>query len=57
MGWIETEETTLKIHLHWARIKVRGDGVEVPREVEMESDGCVFKLPVWCEILTTVGQR
>lgn len=39
-GWIKTEEeTSLKNHLRWARYKVRGDGSEVSREKEMESDG------------------
>jgi len=41
----------------WARIKVRGDRVEVPREVEMGSDSYIFKLLIWCEIPTTVGKR
>lgn len=32
-GFIETEEETmLKNHLHWARIKVKGDGKLVPTE-------------------------
>lgn len=56
-GWIETEEeTTLKNHLHWARIKVKGDG-DVPREVEMGSDGYIFKMPIWCEVLATVKRK
>lgn len=33
-----------------------GEIVEFPRELE-ESDGCIFKLPIWCEILTMVGKR
>lgn len=38
-GFVETEEeTTLKNHLHWARIKVHGDGKEVPKEIELISD-------------------
>ena len=38
----------------WAKIKVRGDKVEVPREVEMGNDSYIFKLLFWREILTTV---
>ena len=38
--WIKTEEeTSLRNHRRWAWFKVRGDGSEVPREKEMESDG------------------
>ncbi|KAG5577639.1 hypothetical protein H5410_057773 [Solanum commersonii] len=41
-GFIETEEeTSLKNHLHWARIKV----------VER---GFIYTIPVWCEIPVTV---
>ncbi|KAF3662554.1 putative UDP-glucose 6-dehydrogenase-like isoform 1 [Capsicum annuum] len=57
-GWIETEEETiLKNHLCWARIKVKGDGKAVPRDIEMESDGYIFNMPIWCEIPTTVKKR
>uniref|UniRef100_M1CUG5 Uncharacterized protein n=1 Tax=Solanum tuberosum TaxID=4113 RepID=M1CUG5_SOLTU len=42
-GYIDTEEeTSLKNHLHWARINVRGDGSAVPKEVEVTSDGFTF---------------
>ncbi|KAG5577330.1 hypothetical protein H5410_057464 [Solanum commersonii] len=54
-GFIETEEeTTLKNHLHWARIKVHGDGKEVPREIELNSDGFVYTIPIWVESPVTV---
>lgn len=37
-GWIETEqETELRNHLKWARLKVRGDGDDVPKVVKVES--------------------
>ncbi|KAF3661862.1 hypothetical protein FXO37_12741 [Capsicum annuum] len=49
-GFIEAEEeTSLKNHLHWASIKVRGDGKKVPREIEMASDGYVYTMPIWVE--------
>lgn len=36
-GWIEIEEETqLQNHLKWARIKVEGDGSNVPREVTID---------------------
>ncbi|WMV55388.1 hypothetical protein MTR67_048773 [Solanum verrucosum] len=54
-GFIETEEeTSLKNHLHWARIKVRGDGERIPREVEVTCDGFTYTIPVWCEAPVTV---
>lgn len=56
--WIETEEeTSLKNHLWWARVKVNGGGAKVPREVEIERDGYLFKLSIWSEILATVRRR
>ncbi|KAH0729739.1 hypothetical protein KY290_000867 [Solanum tuberosum] len=49
-GWLATEEeTTIKNHLRWARIKVKGPIENIPREVEIQ-DGClIFSLPVWVE--------
>lgn len=44
----------LKNHLRWARIKVMGDGSKVPREILLESDGYLFKIPIWCELPATV---
>ncbi|KAG5607820.1 hypothetical protein H5410_029312 [Solanum commersonii] len=36
-GWTETEEETqLQNHLKWARIKVEGNGSNVPREVTID---------------------
>ncbi|KAG5609935.1 hypothetical protein H5410_021216 [Solanum commersonii] len=49
-GFIEMEEeTTLKNHLHWASIKVKGDGARVPREIEVNSEGFVYQILIWCE--------
>ncbi|KAG5606295.1 hypothetical protein H5410_027787 [Solanum commersonii] len=54
-GYIETEEeTSLKNHLHWARIKEQGDGEWIPREVEITCDDFTYTIPVWCEALVTV---
>lgn len=56
-GWIETKkETTLKDYLHRARIKVKGDG-GVPKEIEMECDGFMYKIMLWCEIPATVNEK
>ncbi|KAG5585897.1 hypothetical protein H5410_046331 [Solanum commersonii] len=30
-GWIQTEETELRNHLKWARLKVKGDEISVPK--------------------------
>ncbi|KAG5600455.1 hypothetical protein H5410_031825 [Solanum commersonii] len=38
--WIETEEeTTIKNHMKWARIKVKGPPEIIPRSVELEKNG------------------
>lgn len=49
-GWLETEEeTTLKNHLRWARIRVKGPREKIPTEIEIEDGDGFFLLPVWCE--------
>lgn len=48
------EETSLKNHLHWARIKVKGDGGRVPKEIEVTEGVFAYTIPVWCEIPVTV---
>uniref|UniRef100_A0A3Q7GJC9 Uncharacterized protein n=1 Tax=Solanum lycopersicum TaxID=4081 RepID=A0A3Q7GJC9_SOLLC len=54
-GFIKTEEeTTLKNHLHWAQIKIHGDGKKVSREIELTSDGYVYAIPIWVESPVTV---
>lgn len=54
-GFLETEEeTSLKNHLHWARIKVKGDGGRVPKQIEVTEGGFAYTIPVWCEISVTV---
>ncbi|KAF3682900.1 hypothetical protein FXO37_02114 [Capsicum annuum] len=46
-GWVETEEETqLRHHLKWARIKIRGDGRDVLIEVTMENDRTLFSMPI-----------
>ncbi|KAF3666432.1 hypothetical protein FXO38_09077 [Capsicum annuum] len=46
-GWVETEEETqLRNHLKWARIKIRGDGRDVLIEVTMENDRTLFSMPI-----------
>ncbi|WMV30161.1 hypothetical protein MTR67_023546 [Solanum verrucosum] len=60
-GWIQTEEETeLRNHLKWARIKVRGDEESVPKTVELIHDGYIFKVQIWIEAparLVNSGQR
>lgn len=52
-GYIETEETSLKHHLHWARIKVKGDGKSIPPEIEVVGGGMVFIISIWVEAPVT----
>ncbi|KAG5619929.1 hypothetical protein H5410_005147 [Solanum commersonii] len=54
-GYIEMEkETSLKNHLHWARIKVKGDGKRIPREVEITCNDFTYTISVWREAPVTV---
>jgi len=49
-GWLETEEETqLRNHLRWARIRVRGPMEDIPTTVEGDDGESTFTLPVWCE--------
>ncbi|XP_009770774.1 uncharacterized protein [Nicotiana sylvestris] len=53
-GWIETEEeTSIRNHLKWARIKVKGPFDRIPRVIEMEKNGIIFSVPTWCESQAT----
>lgn len=52
-GWIETEEeTSLKNHLRWARLKLRGSSNNIPREVEVSDGDHIFSLLIWVEAPT-----
>lgn len=54
-GFIETkEEEILKSHLHWDRVKAKGDGKLIPTEIEVTSDGLVYTIPKWVEVLVSV---
>lgn len=49
-GWIETEEETqLRNHLRWARLRVRGPFEDIPAYVEVSDGDYTFSLLVWCE--------
>ncbi|KAF3635680.1 hypothetical protein FXO37_25862 [Capsicum annuum] len=49
-GWLETEEETqLKNHLRWARIRVKGPREKIPSSVEISDDEFIFSLPTWVE--------
>ncbi|WMV46023.1 hypothetical protein MTR67_039408 [Solanum verrucosum] len=43
------EETELRNHLKWARLKVKGDEISVPKVVELKHDGKIFRIQVWIE--------
>lgn len=49
-GWLQTvEETKLRNHLKWARIKVKGDGDSIPKTVDLIHEGFHLQNPdlVW----------
>jgi len=49
-GWIETEEETeLKKHQKWARILVKTNVRNLPREVSVACDGITYFFPIWAE--------
>uniref|UniRef100_M1AGV7 DUF4283 domain-containing protein n=1 Tax=Solanum tuberosum TaxID=4113 RepID=M1AGV7_SOLTU len=49
-GWIENkEETEIKNHLRWARIRVKGPREQIPSTVEVDDGDYTFSLPVRCE--------
>ncbi|KAK6793695.1 hypothetical protein RDI58_007148 [Solanum bulbocastanum] len=49
-GWLKTEEETeLRNHLKWARIKIRGDGRSIRSEVSISRDGIKFIISIWVE--------
>ncbi|KAH0705557.1 hypothetical protein KY290_010248 [Solanum tuberosum] len=49
-GWVKTEEETqLRNHLKWARIKVEGDGTKVPKEVTIDDGNLQFMMQIWTE--------
>ncbi|WMV07421.1 hypothetical protein MTR67_000806 [Solanum verrucosum] len=48
------EETELRNHIKWARLKVKGDEISVPKVVELKHDGKIFRIQVWIEALARV---
>lgn len=58
-GWVETEEEThLRNHLKWARIKVNGDGSSVPKEVTIDDGSLQYTMQLWSEtpVRVAVGE-
>lgn len=57
-GWLENEEETeLKNHLRWARIRVKGPREKIPPSIEVEDENLVFSMPVWCEEPATYRKK
>lgn len=53
-GWLETEEETkLKNHLRWDRIRVRGPTTKISAFIELADENNIFSLLVWVEAPTT----
>lgn len=47
-GRIETEEeTTLRNHVKWARVKVCGDRSNIPKEVKIKNGGVLYSMQIW----------
>uniref|UniRef100_M1A393 Uncharacterized protein n=1 Tax=Solanum tuberosum TaxID=4113 RepID=M1A393_SOLTU len=54
-GWVETEEETqLRNHLKWARIKIKGDGADIPKEVTIDGGRICYMMQIWAELLVRV---
>ncbi|KAG5611512.1 hypothetical protein H5410_022793 [Solanum commersonii] len=50
-GWLETEEeTSLKNHLKWARLKIKGDGGTVLKEVKIVAKDLAYFISIWPEV-------
>ncbi|KAH0704280.1 hypothetical protein KY285_018558 [Solanum tuberosum] len=57
-GWLENEEETeLKNHLRWARIRVKGPREKIPPSIEVKDENLVFSMPVWCEEPATYRKK
>lgn len=53
-GLDETEEETkLKNHLRWARIRVRGSTNKISTSIRVADENTIFSLPIWMETLAT----
>ncbi|KAH0773714.1 hypothetical protein KY290_010851 [Solanum tuberosum] len=49
-GWVETEEETqLRNHLKWARIRIKGDGADIPKEVTINGGEICYTMQIWTE--------
>lgn len=47
-GWLDTEvETSLKNHLKWARLNIKGDGGIVPKDVKVVDKDLTYLIPIW----------
>lgn len=43
------EETSQRLHLHWARIAIRAAPEMIPASVKVAMGGWVYELPLWVE--------
>ncbi|KAF3623784.1 hypothetical protein FXO38_30589 [Capsicum annuum] len=56
--WLETvEETDLKNHLRWVRIRVRGLTCKIPTSIENADGEFVFTLPIWVTAPATYRKK
>ncbi|WMV32463.1 hypothetical protein MTR67_025848 [Solanum verrucosum] len=49
LGWLESEEeTSLKNHLCWARLRVKRPAEKIPPLIEITDGDLIFTLLIWC---------
>ncbi|KAG5573227.1 hypothetical protein H5410_062993 [Solanum commersonii] len=59
-GWVKTEEETqLRNHLKWARIKVEGDSSRISKEVKIWNARILFSMQLWTKLQArfTIGEE
>lgn len=53
-GWSAAEEEMkLKNHMTWAKILVKNDGSNLPKEVSISYNGMKYYFPIWVESKST----
>lgn len=54
-GWLETEEeTSLRNHLRWTRLRVEGPPDFMRSTIQVELEELITKIPIWVERTTIV---
>ncbi|WMV33130.1 hypothetical protein MTR67_026515 [Solanum verrucosum] len=56
-GWLENEETELKNHLRWARIRVKGPRETIPLSIDVDDGNLIFSMPIWVKSPVTYKKK